>query len=99
MRPAPRLSTVRVRRIARGADTKSSVGATIDIGNTALSLGERVAIPQSRESRVRGYFVTFAHVIPLRFSTDPSPVPLRLVKTPAAGHPLPKGEGNDPLPL
>ena len=24
---------------------------------------------------------------------DPSPVPLRLMKTPAAGHPLPKGEG------
>jgi len=29
--------------------------------------------------------------------TDPSPVPLRLVKAPAAGHPLPRGEGKDPL--
>src|SRR5208282_1556045 len=29
-------------------------------------------------------------------STDPSPVPLRLVKAPAAGHPLPKGEGCHP---
>jgi hypothetical protein len=28
--------------------------------------------------------------------TDPSPVPLRLVKTPAAGHPLPEGEGSFP---
>jgi hypothetical protein len=26
------------------------------VGNTALSLGERVAIPQSRESRVKGCF-------------------------------------------
>src|SRR5208337_761051 len=26
-------------------------------------------------------------------ATDPSPVPRRLVKTPVAGHPLPKGEG------
>jgi hypothetical protein len=26
--------------------------------------------------------------------TNPSPVPLRLVKTPAAVHPLPKGEGS-----
>ncbi len=25
--------------------------------------------------------------------SNPSPVPLRLVKTPAAGHPLPTGEG------
>ena len=28
-------------------------------------------------------------------SSDPSPVPLRLVETPAAGHPLPKGEGKN----
>jgi len=27
------------------------------------------------------------------FGSDPSPDPLRLVKAPAAGHPLPKGEG------
>jgi hypothetical protein len=27
---------------------------------------------------------------------DPSPGPLRLVKAPAAGHPLPKGEGGIP---
>jgi len=26
-------------------------------------------------------------------TTNPSPVPLGLVKTPAAGHPLPEGEG------
>jgi hypothetical protein len=26
-------------------------------------------------------------------TNDPSPVPLRLMKTPAAGHPLPEGEG------
>ena len=29
----------------------------------------------------------------MRRRKDPSPVPLRLVKAPAAGHPLPKGEG------
>ena len=28
--------------------------------------------------------------------TNPSPGPLRLVKAPAAGHPLPKGEGGFP---
>jgi hypothetical protein len=28
-------------------------------------------------------------------ATDPSPVPLRLMKAPAAGHPLPKGEGKN----
>ena len=38
------------------------------------------------------------------FSRDPSPDPLRLVRTPAAGHPLPPGRGlktkvvNGPLP-
>jgi hypothetical protein len=31
-------------------------------------------------------------------SSDPSPVPLRLVKTPAGGHPLPQGEGKDRIP-
>ncbi|MGA9056474.1 MAG: hypothetical protein WB763_08200, partial [Terriglobia bacterium] len=44
-------------------------------------------------------------------TTDPSPVPRRLVKAPVAGHPLPRGEGfyflhsplsrrerNDPIP-
>ncbi len=29
----------------------------------------------------------------LQAGSNPSPVPLRLMKTPAAGHPLPKGEG------
>ena len=29
----------------------------------------------------------------LNLPTNPSPGPLRLVKTPAAGHPLPSGEG------
>jgi len=28
------------------------------------------------------------------FGSDPSPGPLRLVKAPAARHPLPKGEGS-----
>ena len=28
-------------------------------------------------------------------ATDPSPVPRRLAKTPVAGHPLPKGEGEE----
>jgi hypothetical protein len=31
-------------------------------------------------------------------SSDPSPVPLRLVKAPVAGHPLPEGEGKDRIP-
>ena len=39
--------------------------------------------------------VMFAHLVPPQRATDPSPVPLRLVKAPVAGHPLPKGEGYD----
>jgi hypothetical protein len=35
-----------------------------------------------------------ADVVIWRRARDPSPVPFRLVKTPAAGHPLPKGEGS-----
>jgi hypothetical protein len=46
---------------------------------------------------VRGYYAVFAHLIPLHRASDPSPVPLRLVKAPVAGHPLPKGEGKDPI--
>ena len=66
-----------------------------EVGDTALSLGERVA---SGASRVRGYSVRLRLLIPPHPATDPSPVPLRLMKTPAAGHPLPKGEGKDPNP-
>ena len=33
---------------------------------------------------------------PGRRAIDPSPGPRRLVKTPVAGHPLPKGEGCGP---
>jgi len=47
---------------------------------------------------VRGYFVMFAPLIPPQRATDPSPVPLRLVKAPVAGYPLPKAEGKDPIP-
>jgi hypothetical protein len=77
------------------------IPCTPEAGNAALSLGERVAIPQSREYQVRGYFVVLPHLIPPQRATDPSPDPLRLVKAPAAGHPLPKGEGciSDFLPL
>ena len=53
----------------------------------ALSVGERVA---SVASRVRGYYVELA---PRRRTSNPSPVPRRLRKTPDAVHPLPKGEG------
>ena len=42
---------------------------------------------------MRGYFFIFAPGP----ATDPSPVPLRLVKAPAAGHPLPEGEGKIPI--
>ena len=56
----------------------------------ALSLGERTAIPQSRESRVRGYCV---ELTPRRRASNPSPVPRRLMETPDAVHHLPKGEG------
>jgi hypothetical protein len=65
-----------------------------EVGMLALSFGERVAIPQSRESRVRGYLVMLAHLIPPRRARDPSPGPRRLVKAPTAVHPLPKGEGD-----
>ena len=45
---------------------------------------------------MRGYFIVFTPAIPPQRVSDPSPVPLRLVKAPAAGHPLPKGEGDGP---
>jgi uncharacterized protein (TIGR00297 family) len=64
---------------------------------TALSLGERVAIPQRRESRVRGYMRSLASLLPLRAAGDPSPGPRRLVKAPDAVHPLPLGEGDHPI--
>jgi len=60
-----------------------------------LSLGERVA---SVASQVRGYLVMSAHLIPPRRASDPSPGPRRLVKAPVAVHPLPLGEGKDPIP-
>ena len=41
---------------------------------------------------------TASHRIPHRHATNPSPVPLRLAKAPAAGHPLPNGEGRSPDP-
>jgi len=58
---------------------------------TGLSLGERVA---SVASRVRGCLVELP---PRRRVSDPSPGPRRLVRTPDAVHPLPKGEGEDPM--
>jgi hypothetical protein len=58
-------------------------------GMLALSFGERVAIPQSRESQVRGYLAMLPHLIPPRRASDPSPGPRRLVKAPTAVHPLP----------
>jgi len=57
---------------------------------TALSLGERVA---SVASRVRGGSVA---LLSRRSSGEPSPGPRRLMKSPAAVHPLPKGEGYVP---
>ena len=42
--------------------------------------------------------VMFAHLVPPQRATDPSPVPLRLVKAPVAGRPLPKGDGKDSIP-
>jgi hypothetical protein len=63
-----------------------------EVGNTALSLGERVA---SGASQVRGYLFVLAYVFPSRHATDPSPGPRRLVKAPVAVHPLPQGEGKD----
>ena len=60
--------------------------------------------PVGAYPRMGAYIATKGVAIPLRGTPpaesgcqwrgkDPSPVPLRLVKTPAAGHPLPKGEG------
>jgi hypothetical protein len=67
-----------------------------EVGMLAFSLGERVA---SVASQVRGYLVMLAHLIPPRRATDPSPGPRRLVKAPAAVHPLPSGEGKRRNPL
>ena len=39
-----------------------------------------------------------ADLIPPRRASDPSPGPRRLVKAPVAVHPLPSGEGTDPIP-
>jgi len=61
--------------------------------NIALSLGERVAIPHARESRVRGYLLRLPSLFPPRAAGDPSPGP-----RPACGiaaHPFPLGEGED----
>ena len=69
-----------------------------EVRKLALSLGERVAIPQWRESQVRGYLLMSAHPVPPRRASDPSPGPRRLVKAPVAVHPLPLGEGKDPIP-
>jgi uncharacterized protein (TIGR00297 family) len=63
----------------------------------ALSPGERVAIPHARESRVRGYLLRLASLLRLRAARDPSPGPRRLVKAPDAVHPLPLGEGENPI--
>jgi hypothetical protein len=63
--------------------------------DSALSLGERVA---SVASRARGYLVILDPVIPPCRASDPSPGPRRLVKAPVAVHPLPLGEGKDPIP-
>jgi uncharacterized protein (TIGR00297 family) len=74
----------------------------LDVGvteETALSPGERVAIPQSRESRVRGFLLRLAALILPRPASDPSPGPRRLMKAPVAGHPLPLGEGEDSIPF
>jgi hypothetical protein len=65
-----------------------------EVRNLALSLGERVA---SVASQVRGYLVMSARLIPPRRASDPSPGPRPLVKAPVAVHPLPLGEGKDPI--
>jgi hypothetical protein len=62
------------------------------VQGAALSLGERVA---RVASQVRGYVVVPDYAVFFCGGSDPSPVPHRLVKTPAAVHPLPSGEGED----
>jgi hypothetical protein len=47
--------------------------------------GELPALITSRTERVFEFF-----------GNNPSPVPHRLMTTPTAGHPLPKGEGGQP---
>ena len=56
-----------------------------------------MAIPQVRESQVRGYFVMFAHLMPLVAQLTPHParVPMKCIGI--ADHPLPKGEGKTQL--
>jgi len=67
-----------------------------EVGNLALSLGERVAIPQSRESQVRGYLLLSAHPIPPRRATDPSPGPRPDKVHRDHGPPSPPGRGQRP---
>src|SRR5208282_1504590 len=56
--------------------------------------GEGYLFTSSRERAVYSH-LQGSGIVTLRLAngSDPSPVPLRLMKTPAAGHPLPKGEG------
>jgi hypothetical protein len=73
-----------------------AVGGEVEKGVTALSLGERV-VRQLTDSEPGEGLLRQARSTAGCRATDPSPVPLRLVKAPAAGHPLPTGEGKGHL--
>jgi outer membrane lipoprotein carrier protein len=45
-----------------------------------------------------GFLGSLDLALPRRCASDPSPGPRRLVKTPVSVHPLPSGEGKDPVP-
>jgi len=58
-----------------------------------------LGILQKTSACKRDCLVMLGHLILLRRATDPSPGPRRLVKAPVAVHPLPLGEGEDPICL
>jgi hypothetical protein len=70
-----------------------------EVGNTALSLGGRVAIPQSRESQVRGYFVIFPRPDPSRACNRPLTRPAPAGENAGRRPPSPMGRGQRPNSL
>jgi O-antigen/teichoic acid export membrane protein len=80
------LAGVLITHMSRWAEAEGTEAKTKVL---ALSLGEGVA---DGRGQVRGNLVIAA-------SPHPSPVPRRLVRAPVAVHPLPSGEGKDPITI
>jgi hypothetical protein len=83
---------------ARGAwKAGLSISAASSLDKRSGLIAVFIVREAERGKMPRKTVVIWAGVIPPRRATDPSPVPLRLMKAPDAGHPLPKGEGRDAI--